>query len=77
MGVGAGLYIYNVVVKKVHIRYLISWWVLLVSITVWRHASACRRHVSVYLFVTSWCSTETAKLRTTQTPHDNPGTSRD
>jgi len=28
MGVGAGLYIYDVVVKKVHVRYLISWWVL-------------------------------------------------
>jgi len=27
MGVGAGLYMYNVVVKKVHVRYLISWWV--------------------------------------------------
>jgi len=27
MGVGAGLYIYDVV-KKVHVRYLISWWVL-------------------------------------------------
>jgi len=28
MGVGAGLYMYDVVVKKVHVRYLISWWVL-------------------------------------------------
>jgi len=27
MGVGAGLYMY-VVVVKVHVRYLISWWVL-------------------------------------------------
>jgi len=29
MGVGAGLYMYVVVVRtKVHVRYLISWWVL-------------------------------------------------
>jgi len=28
MGVGAGLYMHDVVVKKVHVRYLISWWVL-------------------------------------------------
>jgi len=28
MGVGAGLYMYDVVVKKVHVRYLIFWWVL-------------------------------------------------
>jgi len=28
MGVGAGLYMYDVVVKKVHVRYLISWWVV-------------------------------------------------
>jgi len=28
MGVGAGLYVYDVFAKKVHIRYLISWWVL-------------------------------------------------
>jgi len=28
MGVGAGLYMYDVR-KKVHVRYLISWWVLL------------------------------------------------
>ena len=27
MGVGAGLYMYDVVVKAVHVRYLISWWV--------------------------------------------------
>jgi len=27
MGVGAGLYMCDVV-KKVHVRYLISWWVL-------------------------------------------------
>jgi len=27
MGVGGGLYMYDVV-KKVHVRYLISWWVL-------------------------------------------------
>jgi len=27
MGVGAGLYICDIV-KKVHVRYLISWWVL-------------------------------------------------
>jgi len=27
MGVGAGLYMYDVVVKT-HVRYLISWWVL-------------------------------------------------
>jgi len=26
MDVGAGLYMYDVVVKKVHVRYLISWW---------------------------------------------------
>jgi len=25
MGIGAGLYVYDVVVKKVHVRYLISW----------------------------------------------------
>jgi len=30
MGVGAGLYMCDVV-KKVHIRYLISWWVLVNS----------------------------------------------
>jgi len=29
MGVGAGLYMYDVVVKS-HVRYLISWWVLVV-----------------------------------------------
>jgi len=28
MGVGSGLYMCDVVVKKVHVRYLISWWVL-------------------------------------------------
>jgi len=28
MGVGSSLYMYNVVVKKVHVPYLISWWVL-------------------------------------------------
>jgi len=28
MGVGAGLYMYDVVIKNEHIRYLISWWVL-------------------------------------------------
>jgi len=28
MGVGAGLYMYDVVAKKVHVRYLSSWWVL-------------------------------------------------
>jgi len=27
MAVGAGLYMYDVVVKKVHVRYLISRWV--------------------------------------------------
>jgi len=27
MGVGAVLYMYDVVVKKVHFGYLISWWV--------------------------------------------------
>jgi len=31
MGVGAGLYMCDVVVKKVHVRYLISWWVLVVT----------------------------------------------
>ena len=31
MGVGAGLYMYDVVVKKVHVRYLISWWVLVTN----------------------------------------------
>jgi len=30
MGVGAGLYMCDVV-KKVHVRYLISWWVLVYS----------------------------------------------
>jgi len=34
MGVGAGLYMYDVVVKKVHVCYLTSWWVL-VSIPQW------------------------------------------
>jgi len=29
MGVGAGLYMCDVV-KKVHVRYLISWWVLVI-----------------------------------------------
>jgi len=28
MGVSAGLHMYDVVVKKIHVRYLISWWVL-------------------------------------------------
>jgi len=28
MDVGAGLYMYDVVVKKLHVRYPISWWVL-------------------------------------------------
>jgi len=28
MGVGADLHMYDVVVKKVHVRYLISWWAL-------------------------------------------------
>jgi len=28
MGVGAGFCMYDVVVEKVHICYLISWWVL-------------------------------------------------
>jgi len=28
MGVAAGLYMYDVIVKKVHVLYLISWWVL-------------------------------------------------
>jgi len=31
MGVGAGLYMCDVV-KKVHVRYLISWWVLVVHV---------------------------------------------
>jgi len=31
MGVGAGQYKYDVVVKKVHVRYLISWWVLVIT----------------------------------------------
>jgi len=31
MGVGSGLYMYDVVVKKVHVHYLISWWVLVPS----------------------------------------------
>jgi len=31
MGVVAGLYMYDVVVKKVHVRYLISWWALVLS----------------------------------------------
>jgi len=31
MGIGAGLYMYDVVVKKVHIHYLISWWFLVYS----------------------------------------------
>jgi len=29
MGVGAGLYMCDIV-KKVHVRYLISWWVLVI-----------------------------------------------
>jgi len=33
MGVGAGLYMCDVV-KKVHVRYLISWWVLVVVVVV-------------------------------------------
>jgi len=32
MGVGAGLYMCDVV-KKVHVRYLISWWVLVIIST--------------------------------------------
>jgi len=32
MGVGAGLCMYDVVVKKVHVRYLISWWVFCLSL---------------------------------------------
>ena len=32
MGVGAGLYMCDVV-KKVHVRYLISWWVLVTTTT--------------------------------------------
>jgi len=31
MGVGAGLYMYDVVVKKVHVCYLICWWILVIS----------------------------------------------
>jgi len=31
MGVGTGLYMYDVVVKKVHVRCLIPWWVLVVT----------------------------------------------
>jgi len=31
MGVGAGLYMCDVV-KKVHVRYLISWWVLVQTV---------------------------------------------
>jgi len=31
MGVGAGLYMCDVV-KKVHVRYLISWWVLVLTL---------------------------------------------
>ena len=34
MGVGAGLYMYDVVVKKVHVRYLISWWVFVVLVVI-------------------------------------------
>jgi len=30
MGVAAGVYMYDVVVKKVHVRYLICWWVLVI-----------------------------------------------
>jgi len=31
MGVGAGFYMCDVVVKRVHVRYLISWWVLVTN----------------------------------------------
>ena len=37
MGVGAGLYMCDVV-KKVHVRYLISWWVLVIT-----RRPCCRR----------------------------------
>jgi len=35
MGVGTGLYMYDVVVKKVHVCYLISWWVLMIICMRW------------------------------------------
>jgi len=38
MGVGAGLYVHDVVVK-VHIRYLISWWVFVLFVILWKTAS--------------------------------------
>ena len=34
MGVGAGLYMCDVVVKKGHVRYLISWWILVIIVIV-------------------------------------------
>jgi len=40
----------------------------------WYMPSSCI-YLSVYLSVTSWCSTKTAELTVTQTmPHDSPGT---
>jgi len=36
MGVDAGLYMYDVVVKKVHVRYLISRWVLVFAFAILR-----------------------------------------
>jgi len=43
MGVGAGLYMCDVV-KKVHVRYLISWWVLvLLCARLWRVDCVMRR----------------------------------
>jgi len=41
MGVGAGLYMCDVV-KKVHVRYLISWWVLVSEDAVARPSVVCR-----------------------------------
>jgi len=37
MGVGAGIYMYDAV-EKVHVRYLISWWVV-VTLTTDKHLS--------------------------------------
>ena len=56
MGVGAGLYMCDVV-KKVHVRYLISWWVLVIHLETGMNV-LCKW--AIYLFICWWSATASA-----------------
>ena len=66
MGVVAGLYMCDVV-KKVHVRYLISWWVLVVtSFTAPVRHDVCQQWVSCEKSVTSTMTSSVSKRRDRQ-----------